>query len=340
MDLEIKLHRSMTNLVAYFKQKPKTALALLVAALVVAVAWQSFRVMPYAVTQERGLSSIGVSEDSYAYGEASGGGMPGKMAPSVAPMPPADYDGRSAAMMYFPTPQPTAGQTAAEVDQKIVKNGYLRMLVEKVADAAADIGKIAVERGGFVQSSSVTERGDGSYGGEVSVRVPVEKFEEAMSAIKGLATLVKHETATGQDVTEQYTDLQAQLRNARAQEEVYLEILKQARTIEDILKVQERLGSIRSVIESYEGRLKYLENTTSYSTISVSLEEEATVRAPTKEFRLGAIFRGAVQTLVAAAQDLAAGLIYVVIVWGGLLLPIGLVAWIVWKIWKRRRPNA
>lgn len=328
----------MTNLVAYFKQKPKTGLAILGVALVItaAVMWNDRK--PYPLAFDRGEAMLGVTTDSYAYEEsAAGGGYPGKaMAPSIAPMPPADYDGRDMALLYMPSPQPTAGQTAAEVDQKIVKNGYLRMVVEKVADAAADVAKIAVERGGFVQSSSVTERGDGSYGGDVSVRVPVAKFEETMSAIKGLATLVKHETATGQDVTEQYTDLEAQLRNAKAQEEVYLEILKQARTVEDILKVQERLGSIRSVIESYEGRLKYLENTTSYSTISVSLEEEATVRAPTKEFRIGAIFRGAVQTLVAAAQDLAAGLIYVVIVWGGLLLPIGLVAWIVWKIWKRR----
>jgi len=238
--------------------------------------------------------------------------------------------------MMFYRAQPTAGQTAAEVDQKIVKNGYLRLVVEKVSDSASEIARLATARGGFVQSSSVTERGDGTYSGNVSVRVPVEKFEETMSAIKELATLVKSDTSTGQDVTEQYTDLQAQLRNAKAQEETYLAILKQARTVEDTLKVQERLGQIRSVIESYEGRLKYLENTTSYSTISVSLEEEATVRAPTKEFRLSAIFKNAVQTLVSAAQDLAAGLIYVVIVWGGILLPIALLAWIVWKIRKGR----
>ena len=82
--------------------------------------------------------------------------------------------------------------------------------------------------------------------------------------------------------------------------------------------------------------MKYLENATSYSTITVSLEEEPVVRAPTKEFRLGAIVRDAAQTLVNALQELVAGLIYAVIVWGGILLPIGLIAWIVWKIWKRR----
>jgi len=322
----------MTNLVAYFKQRPKTSLAILLVAVVLTAAWR-YSDRKTVVRFGNGSVTMGLSADSFAYGE-SAGGSPGKavMAPMVAAMPPME----AGEDMMFYRAQPTAGQTAAEVDQKIVKNGYLRLVVEKVSDSASEIARLATARGGFVQSSSVTERGDGTYSGNVSVRVPVEKFEETMSAIKELATLVKSDTSTGQDVTEQYTDLQAQLRNAKAQEETYLAILKQARTVEDTLKVQERLGQIRSVIESYEGRLKYLENTTSYSTISVSLEEEATVRAPTKEFRLSAIFKNAVQTLVSAAQDLAAGLIYVVIVWGGILLPIALLAWIVWKIRKGR----
>lgn len=326
----------MTNLVAYFKQKPKTALAILVAAVAITAAWKLQDDRP-GISFDRGTAMMGLTADFDAYEEsAAGGGYPGKMAPSIAAMPP--MDAGSDVMLYrgMPVPQPTAGETAAEVDQKIVKNGYLRLVVDKVADAAAEIGKIATERGGYVQSSSVTERGDGTYAGDVSVRVPVAKFEEAMGAVKGLATLVKHETATGQDVTEQYSDLQAQLRNAKAQEETYLGILKQAKDVEDVLAVQDRLGQIRSVIESYEGRLKYLENTTAYSTISVALEEEPIVRAPTKEFRFGAIVRGAVQTLVAAAQNLVAGLVYAVIVWGGILLPIALLAWIAWKIWKRR----
>lgn len=329
----------MTNLVAYFKQKPKTALAILAIAVVITAAVKMNDRKPYGASYGRGTATMGlVSSDSYAFEESAEGGYAGKMtAPSIAAMPPANYDGRDMAYFNMPAPQPTAGETAAEVDQKIVKNGYLRMVVEKVADAAADVGAIATARGGFIQSSSVTERGDGTYTGDVSVRIPVAKFEEAMSEIKKLAVVVKHETASGQDVTEQYTDLQAQLRNAKAQEETYLAILKQAKSVEDVLQVQDRLGQIRSTIESYEGRLKYLENTTSYSTISVSLEEEAVVRAPTKEFRFGAIFKSAVQTLIGAGQNLVAGLVYAVIVWGGILLPIGLIAWIVWRVWKKRK---
>ncbi len=313
-------------------QHRKIALGLVIAVFVVAA----------GLVLSRKVSNQGVSYDI-----ASGsGGMPsyskGEMALGVtsdayAPAP-------TTARMYvntgvtspMPPYEPSAGQTAAEVDQKIIKNGYLNLSVVKVSETATKISDMAARRKGFVQSSSITERGDGTYSGDISIRVPAAEFEASMNEIKSYAALVKNETSTGQDVTEQYTDLEAQLRNARAQEEVYLEILKQARTVDDTLKVQQQLGMIRGQIESLQGRLKYLENVTSYSTISVSLAEEPSVRAPTKEFRPFTIVKEAFQTLVTVFQSLIAGLIWVVIVWGGVLLPVALIAWLIWRAWKRR----
>jgi hypothetical protein len=250
------------------------------------------------------------------------------------------YDSAGAptpAMMPYPEPPQTAGESAAEVDQKIIKNGYLRLVVDDVDASADKVSAMAERRGGFVQNSSVSERPDGTKEGNVTVRVPAAEFEAAMSETKSLANLVRNENKSGQDVTEQYTDLQAQLRNAKAQEETYLAILKQAKTVEDTLMVQDRLAQVRGVIESLEGRLKYMSNVTSYSTINVSLEEEAAVRAPTKEFRLTAIIKEAAQTLVNVGQQLVTAVIWLVIVWGGVLLPIGLIVWLGYRVWKRRQ---
>jgi hypothetical protein len=232
---------------------------------------------------------------------------------------------------------PTAGQTAAEVDQKIIKNGYLQLVVDKVAAATDSITKLAKDDGGFVQNSSTNVRADGTYSGDITVRVPVAKFDAAMADIQKLAVQVKSSNATGQDVTEQYTDLQAQLRNAQAQEQTYLAILKQAKNVQDTLAVQAQLGAIRSQIESLQGRIQYLANTTSYSTISVSLEEEPLVRAPTKEFRPWTIIKMAVQTLIETVQAIIAGLIWALIVWGGILLPLGLILYVIYRVWKRKR---
>lgn len=227
--------------------------------------------------------------------------------------------------MPVPMP-PTAGETAAEVDQKIIKNGSIRMTVDDVSASSDRITALAVAKGGFVQGSSSSERSDGTHEGYVTVRVPSKHFESTMTEIKAIAKLVRNDATNSQDVTEQFTDLAAQLRNAKKQEETYLAVLAKASTVEDILKVQERLGYIRGTIESLEGRMKYLENVTSYSTISVTLEEEPVVRLPTKEFRPLSAMKEAVQALVGAFQSLIEALIWIVIVGGGIGAPILLLA--------------
>lgn len=245
----------------------------------------------------------------------------------------ADYAAPQPTMM----PYPTGGQTAAEVDQKIIKNGSLRITVDSVFDSLGRITGIATARGGFVQESSSTERGDGTHDGQITLRIPAKDFEAAMADVKALAKVVNYELATGQDVTEQYTDLQAQLRNAQAQEEEYLRIMKKAETVEDILKVQERLGQVRGTIESLQGRLKYLENVTSYSTISVSLAEEPRVQVPTKEFRPGTVVKEAVQALVEIGQKSAVAAIWVVIVGGGIGIPVLIIVLVIVALARRRR---
>lgn len=275
-----------------------------------------------------------------SYGLSTGGTA------SVAPSMPSkgmDRDlayeesaGRPATGMPVPMP-PTAGETAAEVDQKIIKNGSIRMTVDNVSSASDRITAIAIGKGGFVQGSSSSERGDGTHEGYVTIRVPAKDFETAMTEIKAIAKLVRNDSTNSQDVTEQYTDLEAQLRNAKRQEETYLAVLAKANTVEDILKVQERLGYIRGTIEQLEGRKKYLENVTSFSTISVSLEEEPVVRLPTKEFRPVAVMKEAVQALIGAFQKIVEALIWIVIVGGGIVAPIALIALLVRAALRRRR---
>ncbi len=244
----------------------------------------------------------------------------------------------SAPSMGMPVPMPpTAGETAAEVDQKIIKNGSIRMTVDDVSAASDRISAIATAKGGFVQGSSSSERTDGTREGYVTIRVPSKDFEATMTEVKALAKLVRNDSTNSQDVTEQFTDLAAQLRNAKKQEETYLAVLAKASTVEDILKVQERLGYVRGTIESLEGRMKYLENVTSYSTVSVTLEEEPAVRLPTKEFRPAAAVKAAVQALVAAFQKTVEALIWIVIVGGGIAAPVALLAFAVRAVARRAK---
>lgn len=247
---------------------------------------------------------------------------------------------------FMPAPppfpfEPTSGESAAEVEQRIIKTGSLRIVVEEIADAVSDLTAQAEEVGGFVESSSVVENRSGRQTGHAVIRVPVDAFEESMSKIRGLADLVREETVEGQDVTERYSDLSAQLRNAQAQEEAYLTILRRAVSVEDILSVQRELGNIRSQIEVLTGRLKYLENRTSLSTIRVTLEEDVDIQIPTTRFKPYSAAKQAVQALVSTFQGAVISLIWVAILGLGLGIPAALVIWIVWRLvrryWKKRR---
>lgn len=221
----------------------------------------------------------------------------------------------------------TAGATAAEADQKIIRTGYLQLTVGSVAETSPMIIALATANGGYVQSSSVNEDLDGRHSGDVVIRVPSDKFEAVTSAIKAFATTVNVESTSGQDVTEQYSDLEAQLRNAQAQEAQYLEILKKATTVEETLNVQQYLSGVRYQIESLQGQIKYLSNATSYSTINVSLSEKPGLRAPTKGFDIVSTIKEAAQALVAVVQSLGVALVWLVIVGGGIVVPVGLVVW-------------
>ncbi|EKD33202.1 MAG: hypothetical protein ACD_76C00069G0006 [uncultured bacterium] len=243
--------------------------------------------------------------------------------------------------MIAPFEPPTAGDSAATADQKIIKTANLSVVVKNVTDNISRIATIAESKSGYVQFSSVYEQEDGSHTGSITVRVPVDQFDASMKEIKALADVVETESVNGQDVTEQYTDLEARLRNAKAQEVTFLSLLDKATRIEDILAIQRELSNVRLTIESLEGQIKYLENTTSYATISVSLSEVPVFSAPTKTFRFMTIIKEAGKALVEVLQVFATLAIWFVIIGGGVLVPLGLVAWALYAIIKRviRRMN-
>lgn len=157
----------------------------------------------------------------------------------------------------------------------IIKSGSLSLLVTHVSDAAKKIADYATSREGFVVSSYIAEEEyrTGAPYGTVTIRVPATSFDAAMQELRQFGE-VKSEQVNGQDVTEEFTDLEAQLKNLKATEEQFLSILKQATRIEDILAVQRELTYIRGQIEHLEGRMKYLRESAELSAITVHLSTD------------------------------------------------------------------
>jgi uncharacterized protein DUF4349 len=156
----------------------------------------------------------------------------------------------------------------ADVGVEVQREGF--------GDAMATVTDIAARHGGFVVTS--TRSGEDSRRGSVTVRIPSDRFETALGEIRALGT-VKRETISGEDVGQEFVDLEARLTNLQAQEAVLLKLFDDATSVADTIRIQGELSRVQLDIEQIEGRLRYLRDQTDLGTISVSLSEEG-VSAP------------------------------------------------------------
>ncbi len=164
---------------------------------------------------------------------------------------------------------------SARLDRKITRNANLELTVENVLDAVQKVEDIATSAGGFVSNSnlSVTDSQDGDtiQTATVKIRVPADSYTEVMGKLRAVAKEVRSESSDTQEVTEEYTDLQARLRNLQATEQRYLDLLSRATSINDILSLEDRLTNARGQIEQVQGRINVLDDLTDLATISVRL---------------------------------------------------------------------
>jgi len=233
-----------------------------------------------------------------------------------------------------------AGNTANLTEQKIIKTGDLEMTVGSVDETVADLTSIASRAQGFVQSSYVYESETGVKSGTVVLKVPVAKFDTIFQEIKDLAKVVSREQVAGQDITEEYVDLQAQLKNAQAEEQQYLEIMKKATKVEDILKVASALSTVRETIETLQGQLQYLASMTDMSTLTVELSEETRVVSGVEKWKPYETLKQAFKSLISVGQKTVDRLIWLLVFLVGFFLPLGIIIWIIVKIAKKvRRRN-
>ncbi len=119
-------------------------------------------------------------------------------------------------------------ESLPESEKKIIKNGDLTLKVSNTDKVVAEITRIAKANGGDIFYSNLYEGEDNIKSGTVTIKVPIVNFEKSFEEIKKIASLVVQESISGQDVTEQYTDLQSQFRNKQAEEKAIAKILEKS----------------------------------------------------------------------------------------------------------------
>ena len=233
-------------------------------------------------------------------------------------------------------------QSNQPINRKIIRDADLSLESESPDETQKKITEIVENKGGFVvetQQSSSNTRSSGRDTVTMTIRIPAEKFSESLDEIRMTANRILIETVKGQDVTEEFIDIEARLKAKRALETQFLEIMKRANSVEDALKVESQLSQVRTEIEQIEGRKRFLENRISLSTMKLRIQTPAAISASGRGF----FYRltEAVSSGFEAAMDFILGLITVIIALLPFFLFIGLPGFLglryLWRRFIRRR---
>jgi hypothetical protein len=271
---------------------------------------------------------------------AQGGLQPMATAPAamLANASPADGD-----VARGNTAQSQGENTDGPAQQRVIlRNATLNITVDDVSARITEIGTMASEMGGWVVTSNTSQstasNGEKLTYGNITVRVPAERLDDALGRIKTGVNGVNSETVTGQDVTQQYVDLSSRLKNLEAAETQLQVLIERADNVPDVMSVFSQLVATRGEIESIRGQLTYFEQAAAFSSIQVTLVPPtpgAVVAQTTgwNPLRTLELALGALIGLVQGVVDLA---IFVVVVLLPPLIVIGLPAWLIFRRVRRR----
>jgi hypothetical protein len=158
----------------------------------------------------------------------------------------------------------------ARPGQQIVLNADYTLAVSDAQGAMQSLQEMAIASGGYVVEATLNQGEDGSWGGRLLLRIPSERFSEAIARVAGAGT-VKHQRLWSQDVTDQHTDLESRLNVLQAHEQKLQELALKAANFEEWLRLAQEINAVRTQVEKLQGSLKQLANQVAYATLNIGL---------------------------------------------------------------------
>ena len=270
-------------------------------------------------------------------------GLGGAPAPTGAPAP--AYEGEDGGQPAGGNGTPTSGGNGggggtpqglpAARDLLIIKTGTMTLQVAGVDAALAAASQQVAALGGYASASERSGDGEGEFA-SITFRIPADRWDEALTALRGLAEKVLDERTGTQDVTSQVIDLGARIKNLQATETALQAIMAQATQIKDVLAVQAELTQVREQIERLTAEKGGLEEQASYSTLTVGFQVKPTpVLTAQEDFDPASQVDQASASLVSILQGLATAGIWFAIVWVPILLALAVIVSVVILVFRR-----
>lgn len=236
-----------------------------------------------------------------------------------------------------PTSTKAGEMPKLQTDRKVIFNANLSLTVDDLSNANDRLKKLVTSNNGYIVEASTYSEGDNNYG-SMTARIPQDKFYPFLDSAETIGKGTPQKSISGTDVTEEFVDLEARLKakeNVRNRLEVFLE---NAEKTEDLLAISNDLSRVQEEIEQLKGRMKYLNNQSDYSTITISLEEKKITVPPLGDRD---------QSTIAEAKQLfmktANGILYffsksfvVIIGLSPVLIPAVAIAIVIWVRYRRK----
>ena len=228
---------------------------------------------------------------------------------------------------------PIAELPTAAQQRKIIFNANIQLVVDAFEGVPKAVSDLAKKHGGFIASSNIYGSEGEPRRGDWTLRIPSQNFDTFLDGSKSLGQ-VRSLSQDSQEVTAEYGDLEARVRNLKAEEErLHKHLDESTRSLKDILEVERQLARVRGEIERVQGRLNVLKDLTSLSTVTISIEEiKDYIPEPTEEpgfatqvARTWSDSTGAVGGFFTSASLFVVGFVP----WLAVIVPLSLVGWFI-----------
>ncbi|MEZ5008491.1 MAG: DUF4349 domain-containing protein [Chitinophagales bacterium] len=165
-----------------------------------------------------------------------------------------------------------AATETIDISRKLIKEGWVEFETPSIESTRTKIIAIIDQNKGYISSDNVY-KSPGRTSNNIMIRIPSENFDKVLDEATNDVKKIDSKQVNVRDVTEEFLDVEARLKTKKELENRFLELLKQAKSVSEILEIESQLGNLRAEIESIEGRLKYLSNQVSFSTLNITFYE-------------------------------------------------------------------
>lgn len=228
----------------------------------------------------------------------------------------------------------------AQVNRKIIYTAHLQIEVKNYQKTVNTIQSQVADRSGYiVESHMYGDKQERSTSGQITVRIPQDQFRDFIQFVEEGSSEVIESSISGQDVTEEYVDLESRLKSKRVVEERLLSFMEQAEKTEDLLSISEDLANVQGEIEEITGRMKYLQNKADLATITISIQE--------KNIKLSGISEDELNTWEKTKQQFLKSINFLLSAFSGvfvflvgslpILIVLGVIGFISYLIFKKTR---